>query len=1078
MEDVEHNFHILLMLTLETFKTRFNALFGGSSTYAVADIYSRLSLTPQELSEETLRRFLRGRGNVSEKTAACLEEKLANVETLRTSRDRARPVGYATKLLLEPIFQASLRSVTSEGSAELRIIDQLHQAKTLVRFVDDLESATVERLGAVFWSSEDYLRMNPNETVLLLTNLETLPEEFVTHSNDKITISLVRSLLRNVFDLQRAENTLIEAARTNGTDILDLYPLDLKFEGAPATEATQAITKLVSRPEGCSLAVVSRFGSGKTTVSYRSALELVRAAVQRETVFPLPVVLSAARLPADLNSMTDYIAAEIRNLYHVNLSTSQTEAFVRQGKIACFVDAIDEVPAHAYLPNLNIFLSSLRGLGAASSNYVISMRGEMFATVELQDQCLGRRNLQVATLNPITIEKAFAILDTRVGPKATEVFNNLIGNEYLKDLLVSPLFLKIIIKIAQDGLTDVLSLRASTGPFEQFALCSILIEKYFQKWAAREGTRVLPKQYHLGDRLREEFCQEMAKRLWMRGESHDEGSEGVGIDMLYSVVYQKYRHELKIGDFEKYVDLFLSDAKLSMLLVRRENLFHFAHSAFQSFFLASAIVLQIDKRDFSSLAARPIPPAQDILFVLVIGRIAQDHGDPVRYIESLINDIRGQSHSPHVAGNLVKLLLRAFQIVKKPGSIDLTGLTLQGLDLSHLQWALKLPTGQTKISLNPGNSNMEFSTGSVRPPVNILASHRSYSANFDPAAYSFAARAKKLRQLRAYCVSAGILSADGKDAQGVEWVVIPGGKYFVPSYCGEKRDSDDNGNFILTPVNVTSFMVMKYPVTNWQYFQFVNVKEFNAFRSDVHSGTINNDYYLRSWTQIKKQFGDRPESSWNPKEIDPNWRNRPLVTVDHIAAEMFAAHMGASLPTELEMEIVSRAFLDDRQFVSGHDYPWDEDTNDGFAIYATDNENDIERWPTWSVDLSGKNLSHHNVSEFTNFVNSKEITAQLRDFIPYILVDGVREWTRDSYAEEWQPPRQCEARPAVCAIPLSMEEAQERGQDQARNYTVRGGSFTLAASCARISYRKPQAAKHCNDDCGFRCVKPIVPSQQ
>jgi formylglycine-generating enzyme required for sulfatase activity len=286
-------------------------------------------------------------------------------------------------------------------------------------------------------------------------------------------------------------------------------------------------------------------------------------------------------------------------------------------------------------------------------------------------------------------------------------------------------------------------------------------------------------------------------------------------------------------------------------------------------------------------------------------------------------------------------------------------------------------------------------------------------------------------------------------------------------------------------VEVPSFLIFRYPVTNDQFWKFLKTERGKAARSEVHGVEIHNDYYLDGWRPIKNRI-DRDITSLSPSEIagiDPLWMKKPVVTVNHMMASEFARAYGLELPSELQYEAAARMVLPDGLFSDAksycHNWPWPEESAEGFCIFAQ--PDDKYNVPDWTVDEYERGTNSQRFAQLDAWLKALDVNAA---YVPRLLVDGIREWCSNSWVSDLSFDKGSGTSPGWREDPKYdlptkswfESSGEEKDSAQLTEFTVRGGSFLRGASMCRISMRAPQAGKHCNPDTGFRCIRMIIPS--
>lgn len=137
------------------------------------------------------------------------------------------------------------------------------------------------------------------------------------------------------------------------------------------------------------------------------------------------------------------------------------------------------------------------------------------------------------------------------------------------------------------------------------------------------------------------------------------------------------------------------------------------------------------------------------------------------------------------------------------------------------------------------------------------------------------------------------------------------------------------------------YMMMKYPVTNWQYIEYLKEASENGdvtITSQSVTGDYNSD---NNWPPGIYEFVDFDDTDCRigfnpPDEFVIKWRwvegrqegydNHPVTEVTWFGANAFAEYYGMRLPTKAEWEKAARAN-------SGYQFPWGNTLSPSYANY-------------------------------------------------------------------------------------------------------------------------------------------------
>lgn len=255
----------------------------------------------------------------------------------------------------------------------------------------------------------------------------------------------------------------------------------------------------------------------------------------------------------------------------------------------------------------------------------------------------------------------------------------------------------------------------------------------------------------------------------------------------------------------------------------------------------------------------------------------------------------------------------------------------------------------------------------------------------------------------------------------LDFVLIPAGEFIIGSDGTRDRHSQPDE----TPqhrLRITDYYMMRYPVTNAQYRQFVEAG------------------------------GHRPPMFWPDGKFPEEKADHPVVGVSlqdvaafcHWAAEVTG--LGVRLPTEAEWEKAARG-------ADGRLYPWGNEWRAGVC-------NNIESKLSGTTPVqqfSPQGDSPYGIADMGG--NAQEWCASLFGAYPYDPTDG-REVLVYNLDAQGLMPKLHET--GCVANPLQIEAGLDK-------ITVRGGSWRQERPESRCAYRSWAAPMHRSEDTGFRC---------
>ena len=255
----------------------------------------------------------------------------------------------------------------------------------------------------------------------------------------------------------------------------------------------------------------------------------------------------------------------------------------------------------------------------------------------------------------------------------------------------------------------------------------------------------------------------------------------------------------------------------------------------------------------------------------------------------------------------------------------------------------------------------------------------------------------------------------------LNFVKIPASEFTM----GSKRSLDNDAHDDEMPqqvLNVSDYFMMKYPVTNAQYSQFVNAT------------------------------GCRNPLSWQNGSYPEGKSDHPVVGVSYYDALAFCAWAGQvtglpiRLPTEPEWEKAARG-------PEMRIYTWGDQWEKGLC-----NTSDEKLGRTTPVSqYSPQGDSPYGVADMGG--NVQEWCSSLFGPYPYDPTDGREEHVYDLQANDLLP----KLLDTGCTMVIESNEAS-MGKT-----SMRGGSWREAKDRARCAYRSWAAPMHRGEDTGFRC---------
>ncbi len=246
-----------------------------------------------------------------------------------------------------------------------------------------------------------------------------------------------------------------------------------------------------------------------------------------------------------------------------------------------------------------------------------------------------------------------------------------------------------------------------------------------------------------------------------------------------------------------------------------------------------------------------------------------------------------------------------------------------------------------------------------------------------------------------------------------EDIIVPGGSFVFGSGSGEEG----------IPVQVDSFRIDRYEVTNRQYLKFVRatghrIPDVMPFSYYEHKFKWKRDGY-EEYLRLAEPF------RWKNGTYPPGRGDYPVVLVSWDDARAYARWAGKRLPTEAEWEMAARAGR------SNVDFPWG-------------NQVDITRADTIESD----HLGLLPVGYLKRGVNPLGL---------YDLCGNASEWVTDWYDDH----------------PFRSGSHNPQGPSHGRYKVFRGGDWRHTLEESTVWYRGRDWPEMTYVNVGFRCARDV-----
>jgi iron(II)-dependent oxidoreductase len=233
-------------------------------------------------------------------------------------------------------------------------------------------------------------------------------------------------------------------------------------------------------------------------------------------------------------------------------------------------------------------------------------------------------------------------------------------------------------------------------------------------------------------------------------------------------------------------------------------------------------------------------------------------------------------------------------------------------------------------------------------------------------------------------------------------------------------------------VDVESFWIDTFPVTNGEYLEFIADGGYDDVRLWSTAGWRHvNDAGLSA-----PQFWSRDGDSWTRRRfgmVEPVPMNEPVQHVSWFEASAYATWAGKRLPTEVEWEKAARH---DPESGRSRRYPWGDETPS--AGPASDRAN-----------LGQRYLQPTPVGSFPNGASAYGVHQMIGD---------VWEWTSSSF----------DGYPGFAAWPYREYSEVFFGS---KHRVLRGGAWSVDPVACRGTFRNWDLPVRRQIFCGFRCAR-------
>ena len=286
-----------------------------------------------------------------------------------------------------------------------------------------------------------------------------------------------------------------------------------------------------------------------------------------------------------------------------------------------------------------------------------------------------------------------------------------------------------------------------------------------------------------------------------------------------------------------------------------------------------------------------------------------------------------------------------------------------------------------------------------------------------------------------------VVSIPKKAAHTSNMAWIPAGEFLLGSE--EEERSIEDGEFPRRKVQVPSYYIDRYAVTNEQFSQFINE---TGYVTDAEKYGWSFVFHLFVNKEYEKDIlGSSEQTPWWIAVQGASWKhlegrgssianrlNHPVIHVSWNDAQAYCKWSGKRLPTEAEWEYAAASGVINRK------YPWGNELHQDGKHHCN----------IWQGDFPNVN------TEEDGFLGTAPVDSfETNDFGLYNMSGNVWEWCEDNFSTQ---PGQTNHVPIDHSIKL-----------------IKGGSYLCHKSYCnryRISARTFNTVDSSTGHMGFRCV--------
>jgi eukaryotic-like serine/threonine-protein kinase len=287
--------------------------------------------------------------------------------------------------------------------------------------------------------------------------------------NRKQVLSKVRQFwVESVLAKSLPKNIFLEFAIKEQFDVLDKPEeryITTKMQEAPFTLSQPSDISMIFEKMGSQLLILGEPGGGKTTILLLLARQLLDHA-DNNLKAPIPVVLSLVSWTSISDSFESWVIFELQKNYGIKPEIG--DEWLNNDRLLLLLDALDEVDIK-YRNDCVAEINKFR-LEHGPTKTVITSRRTEYKALSNKLKLEGAINVE-----PLSLEQIQDYLTTSEG-KYDSILSYLRANSILRDLIINPLILHILVTIHENLDTTTLTVSESEEAYEK-----LLFDRFVQR---------------------------------------------------------------------------------------------------------------------------------------------------------------------------------------------------------------------------------------------------------------------------------------------------------------------------------------------------------------------------------------------------------------------------------------------------------------------------------------------------------------------------------------------------------------------------------------------------------------------